>query len=182
MAEEQQILRRAQAGDTAAMRALYELYKQRIYRYLYYRLGNAEDAEDLTAEVFVRVIQALPTYRLQGDSAQAWIFQIARNLSIDQLRQRGRRPQTELDEGMEDGEATPHAIAEYADELAQLDAALQHLTEDQREVISLRFLGELPIAAVAQALGKTESAVKNLQLRGLKTLNKLLVISELIDE
>lgn len=168
------LITRAQAGDSSAIIALYECYKQQIYRYLFYRLEDAPTAEDLTTDVFIRVIQSLPRFRDQAGTVQAWIFQIARNLATDHLRKQGVRAQVALDDHMADPNAAPDLAAERSLTIDHLQAALHHLTDEQREVVLLRFIDGLSIAEVAQTLNKTESAIKNLQIRGLKALNRIL--------
>jgi RNA polymerase sigma-70 factor (ECF subfamily) len=171
---DEMLIERAQAGDSSAVVALYECYKQRVLRYLFYRLGDVYLAEDLTTEVFIRVIHGLPRFRWQDVPVQAWIFQIARNLATDQLRKRKMRVQVHLDESLADRTEAPDIAAERSLTNDHLQAALQELTDDQRDVIVLRFIEGISVAEVAQALNKTESAVKNLQIRGLKALYRLL--------
>jgi RNA polymerase sigma-70 factor (ECF subfamily) len=171
---DEHLIARAKAGDSDALIVLYERHKQQVFRYLYYRLGDVPTAEDLTTETFLRVIQALPRFRNGGAPIQAWIFQIARNLATDRLRRTKRDRQELLDDEVIDPALPPEIMAEKSLVVAELHTALQQLTDDQREVILLRFIEGLSIADVAHTISKSESAVKNLQLRGLRSLQRLL--------
>lgn len=179
---DEMLIRRAQAGDSSAVVTLYERYKQRIYQYLYYRLGEAYLAEDLTTEVFIRVIRGLPQLREANPSLQAWIFQIARNLATDHLRRARGRVHAALDERLVDPGPTPEHFAELSVTFDQLRDALHQLTEDQREVVLLRFINDLSIEQVVQIMNKSESAIKNLQLRGLRSLNRILSRHQVVYE
>ena len=165
---------RAKAGDRAAIAALYECYQRKIHRFFYYRLGDRHAAEDLTTEVFVRAIEALPRYRQQNTPLQAWLFRIARNLAVDYLRQQQFRNHLALDEKLAANGRSPDSAAALSLTRDQLQQALGNLTEGQCDVVVLRFVADMPIAEVAQTLNKSESAVKALQARGLETLHKIL--------
>ncbi len=173
---------RARAGEEAALIALYEWYKPRIHRFLYYRLGDRQAAEDLTTEVFLRMIQGLPGYQFRGSPFQAWLFQIARNLVVDDARKQSLRDHEPLDETFAASEAAPEEIAQGRMVSAELRSALLDLTAGQLDVIVLRFVAGLPIADVAQVLDKSESAIKSLQARGLKALAQRLADEEVSHE
>ncbi|HSM55471.1 MAG TPA: sigma-70 family RNA polymerase sigma factor [Candidatus Sulfomarinibacteraceae bacterium] len=168
------MIARAKSGDDAALTAIYDAYKQKVQRYLYYRIGNLHTAEDLTTEVFLRVIENLPAYRFQEAPFQAWVFQIARNLAVDHFRRQQHRNHLPLDTTLPANGDGPDALAARSVTSEQLSSALHQLTDGQRDVIVLRFIAEMTIADVAQALGKSESAVKGLQARGLEALNRVL--------
>ena len=169
-----QTLQRAQQGDNAAIAELYDQYQVIVYRYLYYRTCDAQAAEDLTSELFLRMIRSLADYRPSSGSFQAWIFQIARNLAIDHYRRNSTHPNTFLEENLVTGEATASGSVERNLNAITLRQALTQINEDQRDVIVLRFVAGMPIAEVAQALQKSQDAIKALQRRGLVTLRKLL--------
>ena len=168
------ILKRAQAGDATALTTLYEQYKPDVYRYLYYRVGRPQLAEDLTTEVFIRVMENLSNYRQRNVPFRAWLFQIARNLTVDYFRKMNRRDDTILDEKMIAEQPDPETVAELRLTADQLQQALQHLPPSQCDVIVLRFIAEMPISQVAQTLKKSESAIKALQARGLEALHIIL--------
>lgn len=176
------IIARARAGEEAALIELYEWYKPRVYRFLYYRLRDKHSAEDLTTEVFLRMLQSLPSFQFQGTPFQAWLFQIARNLVVDDFRRQSVRNHDPLDEVLEANEELPEDIAQGRMMKAELQDALLELTAGQLDVIALRFIAGQSIADVAQALDKSESAVKSLQARGLKALEQRLAGEEVTNE
>jgi RNA polymerase sigma-70 factor (ECF subfamily) len=173
---------RAKAGEEAALIDLYEWYQPRIFRFMHYRIGIKDRAENLTTEVFLRMLQHLPDFRFQNSSFQAWLFQIARNLVVDDFRRQSVRDHEPIDESLESDEAPPDEIADGRMRCDQLREALLELTEAQLDVIVLRFIVGLSIADVARSLEKSESAVKSLQARGLKSLRQCLTVREVIYE
>jgi RNA polymerase sigma-70 factor, ECF subfamily len=165
---------RAMAGDELALIAIYQWYKPKVQRFLHYRIGNQQAAEDLTTEVFLRVLRHLPDYRFRNSSFRAWLFQIARNLAVDYFRKQSVRNHEPLDEALVASGLTPETEAAKSMLSSELKSALSQLTEAQFDVIVMRFISDLPIAEVAEGLGKSESAVKSLQARGLKALYELM--------
>ena len=164
----------AQGGCADAAGSLYERYHQRIYRYLYYRTSDPQTAEDLTAEVFLKMVQALPDYRALNASFQAWLFQIARNLAIDYYRRNHNHQPVELPEHLAvTNEDLDHAVENHLTS-ETISQALALLNDEQRDVLLLRFIEGMPIADVAQALHTSENAVKGLQHRALITLREIL--------
>jgi RNA polymerase sigma-70 factor, ECF subfamily len=172
------VIKRAQSGDTTALTDLYEHYKSDVYRYFYYRLGQSQIAEDLTTELFIRVLEHLPRYRLRGVPFRAWLMRIARNLVIDYVRKLTMRTHVHLDENMAAEYEGPETAVERNLTIERLQQALSRLTADQCDVIILRFIAEMPIHQVAQTLNKSESAVKALQARGLEALQRLLTMQK----
>lgn len=168
------LINRAKAGDKAAVTALYESYKQRVYRFLYYRLDDPQTAEDLTTEVFLRVIEGLPRYHHNGVPFQGWVFQIAHNLTIDYFRRMRVRQHADLDEEMAADGESPDTAAGRSLVYEQLRLALRRLPEDQCTTVVLRFVAGMSVAEVAHTLNRSESAVKALQARGLERLHQLL--------
>jgi len=164
----------ARAGDHAAITTIYESYHRDVYRYLFYRVGNEQMAEDLTAEVFLRVIEGLPRYSSGGAPFRAWVFRIARNLAVDHYRRMKVRDHVGLNEKLADGSENLELLTDRSLTVRHLQEALRRLTADQCDVIIMRFIAEMPIAQVARALGKSENAVKALQARGLSALNQIL--------
>jgi RNA polymerase sigma-70 factor (ECF subfamily) len=168
------LIARAQKGDSDVIAALYEGYHLSIFRYLYYRVGDMQTAEDLTSEVFERMMRFIAGFKPPSATFQAWLFQIARNLATDYFRKNGARDHWELEESM---------TADYTDLDATIDRrltsetlrqALSRLTDEQRDVILMRFIAGMPIFETAQALDKSEDAVKGLQRRALMSLRKIL--------
>ena len=168
------VILKAQQGDAAKIGVLFQRYNQSVFRYLYYRVNDLHTAEDLTSEVFIRMLRALPGYRFQGVSFQAWLFQIARNLSVDHFRRSASHPNVELQENLVSGDLDPAATAENSLTSESLRKALAQLPSEQREVVVLRFILSFPIAEVASVLNRSEDSVKGLQRRGLIALRERL--------
>ncbi len=169
------LIAQAQAGNSDALTTLYEQYKQPIYGYFYYKIGDAQSAEDLTSELFLRVIENLPSYRQRDVPFRAWLFRIANNMAVDYFRKMNVRNHLSLDERVTaDQQSAPDIIAEQRLTGDRLKAALQQLTSNQSDVIILRFVADMPIKQVAQVLNKSESAVKGLQARALEALQHIL--------
>lgn len=168
-----QLVRRAQKGDSLAITKLYELHAQTIYRYVIYRVPN-EDAEDITAEVFVKMVEGLPTYSERGVPFEAWLYRIAAARIADYYRIKSRRPQVELDEQLSSDQLTPEDQLETKQELAVLRDALSKLTEDERTLLIMRFVERRGHVDVAEVLGKSVTAVKSMQHRALLKLSDLL--------
>jgi RNA polymerase sigma-70 factor, ECF subfamily len=166
----------ARGGDTEAFGLLYDHYQPSVYRFLYYRTRSVALAEDLTSETFLRALRNISTFRWQGRDLGAWLMTIARNLTTDHYKA-GR---TRLEMTTED--MTLHDDATDGPEDAVLEGitheillgALGELPTEQRDCIIMRFLQGLSIAETALALGRSEGAVKQLQLRGVRNLAKLM--------
>lgn len=155
---------RAAQTDSQAFGALYDRYIQRVYRYCYYRTHNAPDAEDLTAQIFLAALEALPRYRQDGHFA-AWLFSIAHRKVTDYYR---RVPHAALDEtALRPIHADMAIDVESAQRRERLFQLIQALSEEEQELIQLRFVAELSFAEIASALRKHEEAVK-------KTLYRLM--------
>lgn len=168
------VIKQAQSGDTTALTVLYEHYRPDVYQYLYYRMGRPQLAEDLTTEVFIRVIEHLPRYQQRRVAFRAWLLQIARNLAIDHMRKMNVRDHIDLDDEMPADVDGPETAVDLTLTGDHLKNALRRLTADQCDVIVLRFVAEMPINEVARMLNKSESAIKALQARGLEALQKIL--------
>jgi len=169
------VIKCAQSGDKTALTELYEHYKSDVYLYLYYRVGQPQLAEDLTTEVFIRMIEHLPRYKPRGAPFQAWLMRISRNLAIDAMRKMNVRDHAELDETMPTDREGPEIVVDRILTIERLQHALRRLTANQCDVVVLRFVGGMSISQVAKTLHKSESAVKALQARGLEALQRILV-------
>lgn len=172
------LVARAQKGSADAAGQLYERHYPSIFRYLFYRTGDQHTAEDLTGEVFLKMVQALPAYRVTAATFRTWLFQIARNLSIDYFRRGKTHPVAVLDESLPSAEQAPENAADRRLTGAQLYRAVAQLNEDQRDVVLMRFVEGMPIGEVAVALHKSEDAIKGLQRRALIALRDLLQTTE----
>ena len=159
-----------------AVGELYDRHHTRIFRYLWSRLRDPHLAEDLTGEVFVRMVRDLPRYRPRGIPFRAWLYRIAHNLAVDQQRLQGRHPLVSLDdaESLHAEGQDPEARVERQITVERVERALETLDPTQREVIVLRFLVGLSLREAAAMLDKTVGAIKSLQHRGLVALRAAL--------
>lgn len=162
-------LPRSEISQPQDVGALYDRYAPALYRYIYHRLGAKTVAEDLTAEVFVRVLKA----KRAPDDWRAYLYRIAHNLVIDSVRKNPHILQ-EADEELVDDRGDPVTHAEAADEQRRLRQAIARLTPDQQQVVVLKFIEEMSNAQVAVILGKPEGAIKALQHRALDNLREWL--------
>jgi RNA polymerase sigma-70 factor (ECF subfamily) len=172
------LIRRAQDGETIVVSEIYDRYQRSIFRYLYYRVGDQQTAEDLTSEVFLRMIEKISLYQEQRTSFQAWLFQIARNLSIDYYRKMKARNTTTLEEDHPEMGEQPLELINRELTSEKLYQALVELPENQRDVIVMRFVVGMPIVEVAETLHKTEDSIKGLQRRALIALKEILIAWE----
>jgi RNA polymerase sigma-70 factor (ECF subfamily) len=173
--DEARLIRLAQQGDAEACAELYDRHYDAVYRYCYFRAGDAILAQDLTGEVFVRMVEKLDRFQARGRPLLAWLYTIARNLVTDVQRQESKATHVGLNEEamiMEDDGAELGRGVDRRLQAECLAAALRHLTEDQRQVILLKFIENLSNAQVARMLSKTEGAIKSLQHRALKSLRR----------
>ena len=166
----------ARGGDSEAFGQLYDHYQPSVFRFLYYRVGSVQLAEDLTSDTFFRALRAMSSFRWQGKDFGAWLMTIARNLTMDHYKAgRTRLEQTTedmntLDTSTEGPESS--VLASLTHEA--LLTALTELPTEQRECLVMRFLQGLSIAETAEVLGRSSGAVKQLQLRGVRNLAKAL--------
>jgi RNA polymerase sigma-70 factor (ECF subfamily) len=175
--DEESLVRRAQEHDQEAFARLYEEYFDRIYRYITLKMGDAVEAEDLTQQVFLNSLRSISSFRWKGKPFSAWLYRIAHNQVVDYLRKK-KRSDLPLEETLAGGGDNPQLAAERKLDIEQVLAAAQHLTEAQREVISLRFTSELSIAQVAEVMGKSQGAVKTLQHSGIVALRRALSVKQ----
>jgi RNA polymerase sigma-70 factor (ECF subfamily) len=168
---------RARAGDQQALADIYDWYMPRVYRYAVARVGNTHEAEDLTEEVFLKLLGAICDFKWRDVPFSAWVFRIAHNCIATHYRKAAQRggPTAEIPLDLVDGR---HDIA-YAIEqqitMEEVRRAAAQLPEAQREVIALRFAVGLSIADTAKALGKREGNIKALQHKAVAKLQKMLI-------
>jgi RNA polymerase sigma-70 factor (ECF subfamily) len=171
--EVRSLVERAQAGDREALEELYLIHFDRIYSYLHLSVGNRHDAEDLTTQTFLKMLEAIGRFRWQSVPFSAWLFRIAHNLAIDHFRARRRvQPEDEVPEppGQEESSAEQQAMESIGQ--AGMLTLIERLSMEQRQVLTLKFLFGFANADVAGILDKTEGAVKSLQHRALASLQK----------
>jgi len=176
---DRELIERARNGDHAAFAQIYDRYAKPLYRYIYFRVGDADLAEDLQSEVFLRAFESLDRYEDRGWPFSAWLYRIARDRTIDMLRRRRFRQTVPLESWSGACEGPDREVAARLD-CEELRRHLCNLTDDQRQVIYLRFMADLSVHEVALRLGRSEGAVKALQHRGLQSLARRLSICECI--
>ena len=172
------IVRRAQQGERTAFARLYELYYDQILRYVSFKCGNQQEAEDLTGEVFLKMLESIDKFRFQGFPFTSWLYRIAHNVVVDNFRRKGRRPTVSLDAAIGAAGASDADLEKTAQiglTMREVAVAMDDLTDLQREVVTLRFASGLSIAETARAVGRKENAVKALQHAGIQKLRRALI-------
>jgi RNA polymerase sigma-70 factor (ECF subfamily) len=165
------LIRRA-ASDPEAFGELYSRYVRRIYSYIYYRTGDHQEAEDLTARVFQRAMHHIGRYRDQGVPFSAWLYRIAHNLVANWHRDRSRRQILPLDERIVASgiSSHPEVATVQLEEQRLLLEMVRLLPPDRQELLILKFMEHLSNAEIGQIMGKTEGAIKSLYHRTLSSL------------
>jgi RNA polymerase sigma-70 factor (ECF subfamily) len=175
MAQEQDLIRQAQTGQTQAFDVLYRRHVDRIYRYIYYRVESPTTAEDLTADVFLRALESLPAFEDRAVPLVSWLYRIAHARIIDHYRRTRRNGNFDNIDKIEIGSDEDIDLSLMADHQAgAVHEALTTLTPEQQQVIVIRFLEGCSLEKTSEILGKTVGAVKALQHRALQNLSKAL--------
>ena len=169
------LVERAQEGERDALEELYLLHFARIYSYLHMSVGNRHDAEDLTTQTFLKMLESIGKFRWQSAPFSAWLFRIAHNLAMDHFRATKRwQPEEEVPEPEPDESTSAEAGAlESIGRKSMLDL-IEDLSPEQQQVLTLKFVFNFANAEAATILGKTEGAIKSLQHRALVSLQKQL--------
>jgi RNA polymerase sigma-70 factor (ECF subfamily) len=169
------LVERGQEGDRDALEELYLLYFDRIYSYLHMSVGNRHDAEDLTTQTFLRMLESIKKFRFQSAPFSAWLFRIAHNLAMDHFRA-SRRWQPEEDVPEPAGDAEPSAELEAMQSIGRktMLELIEGLSHEQQQVLTLKFVFNFGNNEVASILDKTPGAIKSLQHRALASLQKQL--------
>ena len=170
----QKLIKRAQGGDEKAVSAIYQAFVDRIFSYITYRVGSTADAEDLTGEVFLNMIEGLPRYKITGAPFEAWLYRIASARVADYYRKKERLPTADLPDKLASSSPLPEEHLLEQQEITGLHAALEHLSDTEQQVLILRFIERKSHRTVASILNKNESAVKNIQHRALTRLAAIL--------
>ena len=168
------LVRRAQEYDEAALEALYQTYYPKIYNYAFLQMGDVHASEDLAADVMLKMLESIKSYQFRGLPFGAWVFRIARNRLIDLHRRRRRRGEVDLSETLVSTLASPQALAEQAIERGQIQIALKHLTDEQRQVIVLKFIEGFDNRSAGRVMNRSEGAIKSLQHRAIGSLRRVL--------
>ena len=172
--EERRLVQHAVAKDQAAFAELYDRHVVRVYRHIYYLVGDAREAEDLTAQTFLKAWEAIGRYKERGAPIVAWLLRIAHNLTVSYLR--SKRDHSELDDGYVDQKrgGNPEEVLEQSSDERSVREAVMQLRDEQRQVIMLRFVEEMGYQEVAQVIGKSVPAVRVIQHRALGNLRKIM--------
>ena len=171
--DEGELIRAARNGDRDAFAQLYESHVGRVYGYLLSRLRQPADAEDVTAEVFIRAMKALRSYKPRGVPFVAWLVRIAHNEAVNYTKRQARRGEVQMVDVVGDADG-PEASALRQGALGEVADAMEGLTERQRRVLQLRFAAELSISETAEAMDRSEGAVKFLQFSALRAVRRVL--------
>ena len=169
------LVERGQQGDRGALEELYLIHFDRIYSYLHMSVGNRHDAEDLTTQTFLKMLESIGKFRFRSAPFSAWLFRIAHNLAMDHFRAARRwQPEEDVPEppGQEEPSAEHHALQSIG--RASMLELIEGLSPEQQQVLTLKFVFNFGNGEVATILGKTEGAVKSLQHRALVSLQKQL--------
>jgi RNA polymerase sigma-70 factor, ECF subfamily len=173
------LVNRAKSGDSEAFAQLYDAYVARVYRYIYFRVTDDAAAEDLTSQVFLKAWESLDRYEMRSSPFVAWLYTIARNLVIDYYRTKKESIPIEEVHGLTHHE-TPAEEVESRFDLQAMRDALQFLTDDQQQVLILKFIAGLPNENIARIMNKREGAVRALQMRALQTMAKYMEKKEVL--
>lgn len=178
--DDHELVAQAQNGHTWAVGALYDRHHEAIFRFVWARVGSRAVAEDLTGDIFVRMVTSLPGYQAGDTPFRAWLYRIARNRIIDHLRQSAVQPDVALHESAHahtEKEELMHAV-DFQLSVESVRTALEQINPAERDVVTLRFLIGLSLQEVADTLDKSVGAVKTLQHRGLRSLRAALLPME----
>ena len=169
------LVERAQAGDRDALEELYLIHFDRIYSYLHVSVGNRHDAEDLTTQTFLRMLESIGKFRWQSAPFSAWLFRIAHNLAMDHFRATKRwQPEEEVPEPEPDEATSAETGALESIGRKSMLELIDDLSPEQQQVLTLKFVFNFSNGEAATVLGKTEGAIKSLQHRALVSLQKQL--------
>ena len=160
--------------NESTLSSLYEEYYDKIARYAYYRVGNKAEAEDIAGEVFLKALKSLKSYKERGIPMQAWLFRIAHNLVVDYFRKMQKHKTVPIDNVQIESGINPAMVAEEKVELERVKKAMEQLTQEQREVLRLRFFSELTSREAGQLLNKSDGAVREMQRAAIEKLRNLL--------
>lgn len=160
---------RAAQAEREAFGALYRRYVDRVYSYVYYQLGDHHDAEDVTERIFAAALDALPAFEDRGSTFRSWLFRIAHNTLVNQLRTRHRGRTERLEVALDQSAADDVDVTvERREEVRRVWRAVAELSPERRRVILLRFVDELTSREIGEVLGRSEGAIRVLLHRALR--------------
>jgi len=172
--EAEHLVEEAQAFSEEAWSQIYDQHYVRLFDYCYARTGNRAAAEDLAAEVFLEAVRGIRGYRYRGVPFAAWLYRIARNLTADHLQRNARRPQVSLVEEADHPQLREPDGTEHVADRHDIQAALRRLSDDQQQVLILRFFQGLSHDETAAVMGRRTGAVRVLQTRALSALRRVM--------
>ena len=172
--DERILLSQARSLDQDALTQIHNRYYARVYRYIDYRVHDAQCVEDLTSEVFTRFLKSLRDRQVLPNSLQGWLLGVAKNVLREHYRIKGRDDWSPLGEGEISSSPTPAEMVDKQLMNEQLREAMEELTEDQKQVLALRFGFDMPVKQVAKTMEKSEGSIKMLQTRAVARLTQLL--------
>jgi len=178
--EEARLVDQAKSGDPEAFAKLYDAYVERVARYIYFRVSEDCDMEDLVSQVFLKAWENLDRYKIGSSPFIAWLYTIARNLVIDHYRTKKNNLPLEEAIAVPSDLAMPDEIAQTHFDLEAMRDGLQALSKDQQQALILKYIVGLPNDSIAKIMNKQEGTVRGLQMRGLQTLAKYMKEKELI--
>lgn len=178
LSDEAILIQKAKDFDSEAWAQIYRRHYSKIYAYLCHRLGDIELAEDVAATVFLHAVEGIGSFTYRGFSLSAWLFRIAHNQVVDHLRRKAKVATEPLTEELLATRGTVQEAMEEALVREELSLALKNITEEQRQVVLLKFFAGLSNAEVARIIRKPEGAVKALQHRALASLRRIMATEE----
>ena len=178
LCNEAELAQRASKHDQAAFAELYNAYVEKIYKYIYYKVGNAPDAEDLCEQVFLKAWEAIGRYTWCGYPFSSWLYKLAHNVVVDHYRTRREAVPLDTAFATSDEPVDPDTSLQQMVEAAELRDAINQLTAEQRQVIALKFIEGYENTEIAQMMNKKEGAIRALQYRALRSLQGILEAEE----
>jgi RNA polymerase sigma-70 factor (ECF subfamily) len=173
--KEQNLIRGAKRGDKKAIAALYDHHYRAVFNYIYYRVSDQQSAEDLSAEVFIRMINKIPSYKDRGRPFLAWLYTIARNLVIDHYRAGEKREELPIKENLlEHPSLAPDQQIQVRQQEDCFRKVLDKLPENQRQLLIFRFINGFSTPEIVDLLEKSDRAIRSLQHRALRSLERAL--------
>jgi RNA polymerase sigma-70 factor (ECF subfamily) len=175
--EDAQLARRAGNGEAEAFGVLYDRYVDAVYRYVFYRVRNEAEAEDVTSDVFMRALRAIPKYEPR-QAFLAWLYRIARNAVIDRSRRLGARQQVSFEDALAHPNAdqivNPDSALLAGSDASVVRAAMRQLTPLQQEILVLRYVEGLDTKAISRLVGKRDGTIRGIEFRALSALRTLI--------
>src|SRR6188474_1095176 len=178
--EEAGLITQAKSGNPDAFAKLYDVYVERVSRYIYFRVSEESDMEDLVSQVFLKAWENLDRYKIGNSPFIAWLYTIARNLVIDHYRAKKEMLPLEDARALPSDMQSPHEEVEMRFDLQAMRDGLQSLTGDQQQVLILKYIAGLPNENIAKIMNKQEGTIRGLQMRALQTLSKYMHEKELV--